>query len=467
MGGRAKQTMSQDEGDPLAELARLIGQNDPAADFGAPAEAAPRPRSERVQFRRSAPPSDDMVDQPELPIDENPSGPPSWVLTRATPQRAPEPDYDADTHPVRRYASLRRSQPQEPDIPAVEPAPSHPYVEADRYDDALYPPVEPAQPYPSQDYPDQYAGADYGYQNDQYGYQDDYEDEPEERPRRGMKTVIAVLALAVVGTGAAFGYRTYVGTPHSGEPPIIKADTTPSKVVPPSAAENSKQIQDRMAAGNGAEQIVSREEQPVDVKSIAASGPRVVFPPLNQNANPPSTASVAPDTPLPPNAANGTIAGTEPRKIRTLSVRSDQPAVAASNPPPAPAAPATTRSIAPASPPAAAASANAPMSLSPQPGPSPRTQVASTNPTEHVAGGYVVQVSSQRSESDARASFKVLQGKFPSVLGSRSPLIKRADLGSRGVYYRAMVGPFSSSEDASHFCSNLKTAGGQCVVQRN
>jgi hypothetical protein len=96
--------------------------------------------------------------------------------------------------------------------------------------------------------------------------------------------------------------------------------------------------------------------------------------------------------------------------------------------------------------------------------------VASTNPAQVVSGGgagYVVQVSSQRSEADAQASYRALQGKFPSVLGSRPPVIKRADLGDKGVYYRAMVGPFGSSEEATQVCGNLKTAGGQCVVQKN
>jgi SPOR domain len=78
-----------------------------------------------------------------------------------------------------------------------------------------------------------------------------------------------------------------------------------------------------------------------------------------------------------------------------------------------------------------------------------------------------VQVSSQRSETDAQASFKTLQGKFPSVLGSQTPLIKRADLGDKGVYYRAMVGPFGTPEEAAQFCGSLKSAGGQCVVQKN
>ena len=95
------------------------------------------------------------------------------------------------------------------------------------------------------------------------------------------------------------------------------------------------------------------------------------------------------------------------------------------------------------------------------------TTPAPAAPAPSAGGGYVVQVSSQKSEADAQASFRSLQGKFPAVLGSRSPLIKRADLGEKGVYYRAMVGPFGSPDEASQFCGNLKTAGGQCVVQRN
>jgi len=46
------------------------------------------------------------------------------------------------------------------------------------------------------------------------------------------------------------------------------------------------------------------------------------------------------------------------------------------------------------------------------------------------------------------------------------PIIKRADLGSKGVYYRAQIGPFSS-EQARRECDNLKAAGGQCFVQSN
>jgi cell division septation protein DedD len=83
------------------------------------------------------------------------------------------------------------------------------------------------------------------------------------------------------------------------------------------------------------------------------------------------------------------------------------------------------------------------------------------------SGGYVVQISSQRSEADAQASFRSLQSKYPRELGNREAIVRRADLGEKGVYYRAMVGPFGSAGDADQFCGGLKAAGGQCIVQKN
>ena len=110
------------------------------------------------------------------------------------------------------------------------------------------------------------------------------------------------------------------------------------------------------------------------------------------------------------------------------------------------------RAPAPRNPSSANASANGPLSLSPQggaaPEPAPTRTAAVNNPVQtapSAGGGYLVQVSSQKNEADAQASYRMLQGKYPTVLGSRSASIRRVDLGDKGVYYRAMVGPFGSS----------------------
>jgi len=458
------------ESDPLAELARLIGQTDPFAMGRA---------NQQVQPAR---------DQYQTPADDGPpAGPPPW-MQRATRQEAPPQDYSNDQdypsaeHPLRRYAAQHAAA--EPDY-----SPAPPFADAgheadpSRYDEALYGQLDPG----AQD-----LQHDPAYPDDPYAYQDGYGDDAEQAPTKrggGMITVVVVLALAVLGTGAAFAYRTYVGSPRSGEPPIIKADTGPTKIVPAPGDANAK-LPDRMSAGDGTEKIVPREEAPVDVN--AKAGPRVVFPPLNQNVNPPVAAvGAAPGAPPPATASNGTLPSNEPRKIKTFTVSGDQANAAAAPVTPAPATPAkpaaaAARAAAPA--PAAhapaAPAANSPLSLSPQadqpaPAAEPRTRMAAVNPApapvqaqaapsaSAAGGGYLVQVSSQRNEADAQASFKSLQGKFPTVLGSRAPVIKRADLGEKGVYYRAMVGPFGSPDEASQFCGSLKTAGGQCVVQRN
>jgi hypothetical protein len=455
------------ESDPLAELARLIGQTDPFSSFGRANQ--PMPPRDADSYRRSEPEGEPEIDEAV------PAGPPSWMQRAAQQEAPPQQDFfDTSVHPLLRYAAAH--PPAEPEYHEAPPFAAEPDQHAQpdpaRYDDALYGEPDPGT-YEAQQ-------RDTAYADDPYAYQDGYGDEaePDRKPRRGgMMTVVAVLALAVVGTGGAFAYRTYMGSPRGGEPPIIRADASPTKVVPAPSGDGVAKVPDRMATG-GAEKIVPREEAPVDVNA----GPRQVFPPVNQNANPPSAAIVPPAAkppaaPVAP-AASGTLTGDEPRKVKTTLVKGD-PADVAATPAPKPAAtprpvpsPATTRAPSPAV--NANASANAPLSLSPQggqPAPAePRPRMASTTPAQAVSGGgagYVVQVSSQRNEADAQASYRTLQGKFPSVLGSRAPLIKRADLGDKGVYYRAMVGPFGSSEEAAQVCGNLKTAGGQCVVQKN
>jgi cell division septation protein DedD len=132
--------------------------------------------------------------------------------------------------------------------------------------------------------------------------------------------------------------------------------------------------------------------------------------------------------------------------------------------------------------PAPRAEANGPLSIVPdQGGAAPaaaRVRTALARPTEFnsteraeaapsAGGGYTVQVTSQRSEAGAQAEFRALRAKFPSQLGGREPIIRRADLGAKGVYYRALVGPFASVDQAAGMCSSLKASGGTCIVQRD
>ena len=84
------------------------------------------------------------------------------------------------------------------------------------------------------------------------------------------------------------------------------------------------------------------------------------------------------------------------------------------------------------------------------------------------AAAYVVQVSSQHTKPKRSRPIRALQAKYPSVLGGRDaddPARRSRRQGRR--VYRAQVGPFATSEQATAFCDSLKAAGGQCIVQRN
>lgn len=87
-------------------------------------------------------------------------------------------------------------------------------------------------------------------------------------------------------------------------------------------------------------------------------------------------------------------------------------------------------------------------------------------PSKNITNGYMVHVSSQRSDADARASYSALQAKYPAVLGNYLPTIIRVDLAEKGIYFRAEVGPFATIDQANQLCSSLKVAGGQCIVEK-
>jgi hypothetical protein len=291
-------------------------------------------------------------------------------------------------------------------------------------------------------------------------------------PRRRWRRRLSVLTLIAVGT---YAYRTYYVEPASTQtPPGNTAEETPSKVIPAiSDRQSGKLVQERVGARGSGERMVSREEQLVEPKSTD-SMPRWAWalPPAPSGLPPQGTAS-APDT-----------MSSDPKRITTLAIRPDGTEASGgrvANPPPG-----TSASAAPSQPRLAQPAARgAPLSLDPQApasdaAPAPPTQRALTPPAPRMAatpppavaanaaaGGYVVQVSSQRSEADAQASFRSLQEKFPSQLGGRTVIVRRADLGAKGIYYRVVTGPFASAGEADQFCGSLKAAGGKCIVQRN
>ena len=489
--------------DPLTELARLIGQNDPFSEFASNPSRNPstpadpgnttRPLSERqpesaqLSADSHRPPAlDDYGDAVALPADPQPA-------TRSEPH----------------YSNPQFSNPQFGNPHSVPELQSHAqhYYSADS--GQVYAP-EDAQEDASDDR-FQHSGRQPYYRQVQSQEMD--EEPAPSRRRTGLMTVVAIFALAVGGTAAALGYRAVFSSSGSGTtPPVIKADTNPSKVVPAAPAKDpnaNKLIYDRVGDRSQSERVVVREEQPIEMKEAGSTAPRVTFPNPQSSPSPavapPMSSTAAGPWPAAqaPASASAPATTSEPKKIRTVTIRPDSPdapvARTTAPPPPPPAARGSGAQVTgagtaeiPAVPPPPAASAspprqttgrsqpaqanpNAPISLTPPSAPAPAARSAAIRPaapalrpstTAESGSGAFVQVASQRSEAEAQASFRAVKARFPDVLGARQAIIRRADLGDKGIYYRAQIGPLSP-EQAVEMCSNLKAAGGQCLIQRN
>jgi cell division protein FtsN len=105
--------------------------------------------------------------------------------------------------------------------------------------------------------------------------------------------------------------------------------------------------------------------------------------------------------------------------------------------------------------------------LVPRAAPAPQ-RVASAPATAPAAsrGSYVVQVAARKSQTDALAAFADIQQKYPRLLSGYRPIIKRADLGSKGVWYRLNVGPVEGKQVAASLCKSLKSSGMRsCLVR--
>jgi hypothetical protein len=107
------------------------------------------------------------------------------------------------------------------------------------------------------------------------------------RRKAGMTAVLAVVGLTVIGGGGVLGYRAMTGSAGiSGEPRTVRANPEPVRI-PVQQAQDPKPVTDRVPGG---ERVVSREERPVTAREQAA---QVQVPP-QPRVIPLATAPAAP-----------------------------------------------------------------------------------------------------------------------------------------------------------------------------
>lgn len=301
--------------------------------------------------------------------------------------------------------------------------------------------------------------------------EDQFEDgalgDEEEEPRNGRRTLMIVAALVgAIGIGGAMAY-TYKAV-FGGRPSAIKADSGPAKAKPDAAASkivaNTDKVPNRLDAAPGAESD--------DTQKDPAAPNRVRLIPITPGGQPAAQPAATPPSAAPQIPGIMLDMGPQPQRPQPPAARPPVQAVApqpvatppAAMPPARPAAapvrtvvvnPSPAEPAAATPPPAPKKTAKAPVQKA-NASPDGPTASLATPPT---GAGYVAVLASQKTRMDALKMFADLQQKYGDVLGTKTPDVQEANLGDKGMWYRAVVGPPGSRDGASSLCTQLKAAG--------
>ncbi len=452
---------SMPSNDPLAELARLVGDGqDPFNKIFAPAPglSVPPPAARQA-----------------LPLD-----PPPVSLS---------PSYEASEAPLVSYA------------PAVDAGPAYGGYQQPAYG-------------AEQDQYQQGAQSQSQWANEPQAYSDTY-DFVEDQPQRRSRAKLLIGAAVVIAAGGLAAALTMRGGSSFGDAPTIMANSGPVKVQPAQPVEDASKpnisVLERGANTQRDSKVVQSEEQPVDLGTAARNASQ--RPARTGEAGAPVTLAPPP----PPPVANSLFA--EPKRVKSVAVRPDgtiidpnapaapvAPSVAAvAKPAEKPASPATPAGkpsdmaalvaasmgtgeptkavtrvtdakpapVAPAMPLPPQRAGGAPMNIvatapaapaptAPKAAAPAAAPIATANAT---AGTYAVQLVGTTSSDEAKSALERVNTKYRSELGSHRPVIVKADDGGRTVYRVRVIN--MSNDDATRLCTKLKSSGATCFVARS
>lgn len=313
----------------------------------------------------------------------------------------------------------------------------------------------------------------------------------------GFKVIAAIIAIVlagVAGLNLLSMQSDTLGT--SDNVPTIQADTTPMKVKPQDSVAKD-QSPDTTLFNKGADgqnidhsKLVVREEKPVSKDELPAQPGKDTLPaPSHSSTTDPKNAAIQPNQaaqvfgvakkvkPLAigpdgkilidsaaGEASSTAEAGTAKAALMVGGVRVPQP-----RPGTHAASQGQTSAEAAIAPavqkPVAKIQQKLPETTQPAGAPQPLS-LNDISSQKSGAATYGVQLTAQRSEEAARAAFAELQKRFTSLKGMKANIVP-IDLGDRGVYYRVRLGNFSARDDALSLCTKLKAEGGDCLVQPN
>jgi hypothetical protein len=321
----------------------------------------------------------------------------------------------------------------------------------------------------------------------------DMETGPMRRKRRNRRMLAAAAVIVVIALGA---WLWTSGEP-STEVPVITADATPEKIKPAAGEEGGLQVQNQNvqvldpSTQTETETVMPEPEQPITppaatetpiaeaptVVETTDAAPTVQAPSVDVAPSPDVPLS---ETPLPAMEDNGTTAPapavttTEPTQTAEAPAASgpdqQQEAVspkvitiapAATTPEPAPVVAAPAAQPEPAQ--AAAQPEPAPAAQPEPQAAAQETQQAAVTPVAPT-GNTRVQLAAGKSEASVQQEWASLQKAHPTLLGGLTLHIQKVDKGSAGIFYRLQAGPLADKNAAKELCASLKQRGQDCIV---
>lgn len=320
-----------------------------------------------------------------------------------------------------------------------------------------------------------------------------------EEPRRGswaLRIAGAIVVAIGLGYGLAQVYKLAIAPASNGVTPVVRGDDAPMKTKPSDPggkqfAHTDSKVMGRLQEGgpttasvttassastdtdsNGARKVttlvVGRDGsiQPPDAPAsepgdtsatVALPGVTMVDTSGRYPSAVTTTAAPAPSAPASPPETQKPVVVAPPQNesgpvtVATASPPAPEPSVPSASPPPEAALPPSEPpAVKTEAPPAKKTAAAAPSSTA------PAASTAASN-------GYVVVLASVPASNSSRLAalkrFADMQQQYGSVLQNKTPDVKEANLGQKGIYHRLLVGPPGSRAQASALCSELKTAG--------
>jgi hypothetical protein len=292
--------------------------------------------------------------------------------------------------------------------------------------------------------------------------------------RRSIWPSIAVVAAAMAFGGVIwFAYQSGKNG-SGGMPPLVKAETGPTKVKPDNPGGQEIPFQDSTVY----DRLDQNGQKPVVEKLLPETETPVTRPPPAPAPAPQNEATaLAPqaggEAPAALPQGNGVVVAPPPPPESDGSATALAPSGPVVAPPPAPAAqqatPAPQVAMVPSPRPAAPPPASKP---APAAKPAPdsiaaligASEASVTLPPQAAAGagGYRLRLSAVRSQDEVAGEWARLKRRYPELASLKSTSSK-IDMPDKGTFYRVEAGPLNASE-AKSTCDRLRTQGLGCIV---